>query len=52
MRKRGPGPKHVLVPKYAMWRNGKRLSMRKHKRGADPQLHTKTTDRQYHFGFY
>jgi len=52
MRKRGQGPKHVLVRKHARWMDGERLRVRQHKKGADPKIHAKATDRQLHFGFY
>ncbi len=52
MRKRGRSPEHVLVRKHARWMHRKRLSVRKHKKGADPDVHAKPSDRQTHFGFY
>ncbi len=51
MRKRGPGPKHQHVRKYARWVEGKRKQVGDHKRGADPEPARKKSDEQMDFGF-
>lgn len=52
MRKHGRSPKHIYVRKYPSWRNGKRLHVGDHKRGADPKPAKKPSEHQMDFGFH
>lgn len=51
MRKRGRGPKHQHVRKYARWVGGERKRVGDHKRGADPKPANRRDERQLDFGF-
>lgn len=46
MRKRGKGPRDVLVRKHAKWLRGDRRRVENHLRGADPKRANKHSDDQ------